>query len=36
MVSMSDLSEEIVSWRKKHLPGTFDGDHSAILGKSTG
>ncbi len=30
---MSNLSEEIVSRRKRHLPETFDGDHSAILGK---
>jgi hypothetical protein len=33
MISTSNLSNAIVAWKKKHLPGTFDDDRSAVLGK---
>ena len=33
MVSTSNLSNEIVEWKKKHLPGDFESDESAHLGK---
>jgi hypothetical protein len=33
MVSTSNLSNEIVEWKKKHLPGEFESDESARLGK---
>ncbi len=32
MVSTFDLSEEIIPWKKKHLPGTFDDDRSVFFG----
>ena len=36
MISTSNLSDVIIAWKKKHLPGTFDDDQSAVLGKNTG
>jgi hypothetical protein len=33
MISTSNLSNAIIAWKKKHLPGTFDNERSAILGK---
>jgi len=33
MISTSDLSAAVIEWKKKHLPGSFDDDRAALLGK---
>jgi hypothetical protein len=33
MISTSNLWNEIVEWKKKHLPGEFNSDESACLGE---
>jgi len=33
MISTSDLSASVIEWKKKHLPGSFDDDRAALLGK---
>ena len=33
MIATSNLSDEIVAWKRKHLPGAFDDERSGVLGK---
>jgi hypothetical protein len=33
MISTSNLSTSVIEWKKKHLPGSFDDDQAALLGK---
>jgi hypothetical protein len=33
MIATSNLSDEIIAWKRKRLPGAFDDERSGVLGK---